>query len=241
MAPWASFITHFGRSSIDRARRAVCLVACLWLSMPAVSGGNPDSGSVAYTGPISSENNRLFFARLDDSPVRRLRIRSSGGEVEAGIELGLWVFEQGLDVVVSGYCLSSCANYVFTAGRRKTIEAGAVVAWHGNYHHLQATGLWRDDVAARMQRTGEDAVAATAGVRAQMLHLVRLEEAFFNRIGVDQRLCWVGKMPPYNAPNYYFLSLADMARFGVHSVQAADDYVATDVSGLDQHIVYLPL
>ena len=39
--------------------------------------------------------------------------------------------EAEVDVVVDGVCLSSCANYLFTAGRHKTIRNG-VVGFHGN-------------------------------------------------------------------------------------------------------------
>lgn len=37
-----------------------------------------------------------------------------------------------LTLVVEGICLSSCANYVFTAAPRKIIRANAVVGWHGS-------------------------------------------------------------------------------------------------------------
>jgi hypothetical protein len=48
-------------------------------------------------------------------------------------------------------------------------------------------------------------------------------------------------MPPYNAPNYYFLSSQDMARFGVTHVQPPPDYANTDVSGFSDHIMYIKL
>ena len=168
-------------------------------------------------------------------------ITSSGGAVEAGIALGTWVFEHQLDVEVPKYCLSSCANYVFPAGNRKYIGPGAVVAWHGNYHHLKETGLWVEDIAMRMQRYGEDATTAREEARAEMERLVRIEQDFFIRIGVDQYLCWVGKMPPYNAPNYYFLSPEDMAGFGITQVQTSPGYENTDVSDLEASIIYIRL
>lgn len=161
--------------------------------------------------------------------------------MEAGIALGTWVFEHRLDVEVNEYCLSSCANYVFPAARRKFISPGAVVAWHGNYHHLKATGLWTDDIAARMRRHGEDAATAREAARAEMERLVRLERDFFARIGVDQYLCWIGKMPPYNARNYYFLSREDMARFGVTRVLTPPGYEYTDVSDIDASIELIRL
>ena len=209
-------------------------------ALSAAAAALPD-GVVHYQGPISAEQNRQFFAAVAGRSLRRLAITSSGGEVDAAIALGEWVFAQRLDIEVPDYCLSSCANYVFPAARHKLIRAGAVVAWHGNYRHLQQTGLWQDDVAVRMQRDGEDEQTATRQVRAQVDYLVGLEHDFFARIGVDEYLCWVGKRPPYSAPDYYFLSTHDMARFGVDQVQAPPDYAHTDVSRFADSVVYSEL
>ena len=198
-------------------------------------------GVVHYQGHISAEHNRQFFAAVAGQTHQRLSITSSGGEVAAAIALGEWVFSQQLDLEVPDYCLSSCANYVFPAAHQKLVHAGAIVAWHGNYRHLQQTGLWREDIDARMQRHGEDEQTATRKARAQLEELVGLERAFFAHIGVDEYLCWIGKLPPYNVPDYYFLSVHDMARFGVERVQVPPDYAHTDVSRFTDSIVYIEL
>jgi hypothetical protein len=217
------------------------LAAMLWLANPA-SADVDLAGEVAYyAGQINARQNQRFFDVVTGKTVRRLVITSSGGEVEAGIALGLWVFEQHIDVEVPEYCLSSCANYVFPAGQRKSIGAGAIVAWHGNYNHLKQTGLWQDEIPGRMKRYGEDSATAGARVREEVDRLARLEHDFFAKIGVDEYLCWVGKMPPYNVPNYYFLSSQDMARFGVTQVQSPPDYGDTDVSDFSDHIMYIKL
>ncbi len=226
----------------DLSRWAVLLL--LGWGATAAAGapqGVAGPGVATYTGEISARHNREFFDSVTDTVVTRLVVDSEGGEVAAGIALGLWVFEHRVDVEVSGICLSSCANYVFPAGRRKVIRPGAVVAWHGNYRHLKETGLWQDEVALRVARDGEDRDSAWRRVRAQVDHLVALERDFFEHIGVDEYLCWVGKMPPYRAPNYYFLSRADMARFGLTGLHVPDGYVDTDLSGLPYDIVYLDL
>jgi hypothetical protein len=215
--------------------------AVFWITVNAGADVRLVDEVAYYSGPISNDENRRFFSAVADRPVKRLVISSGGGEVEAGIALGTWVFERQLDVEVGEYCLSSCANYVFTAASRKFIAPGAVVAWHGNYHHLQETGLWTDDIAVRIQRDGEDAVTARERVRARLERLVRLERDFFDRIGVDEYLCWIGKMPPYNAPNYYFLSQQDMAGFGVSQVQTPPGYEDTDVGSLGESVVFIRL
>ena len=222
-------------------RLAVLLAALPWTANPVSADTGLSAGVAYFSGPISAEQNQQLFEAVKGKTVKRLIITSGGGDVEAGIALASWVFDHGLDIEVSKYCLSSCANYVFPAGRHKSIGSGAIVAWHGNYSHLKQTGLWRDDIAARMERHGEDAATAEVHVREQVDRLVRLERDFFARIGVNEYLCWVGKMPPYNAPDYYFLSRQDMARFGVSQVQTPPGYENTDVSDFSDHIMRIKL
>jgi hypothetical protein len=217
------------------------LAALLCVARPVTADIRLDATTAHLTGPISAGQNRRLFDIVAGRTVSRLVITSGGGEVEAAIALGRWIYDHHIDVEVTEYCLSACANYVFPAGRNKRIRPGAVVAWHGNYTHLLETGLWRDDIAARMEHHGEDAATARTRAHAQAQRLARLEQAFFARIGVDGYLCWIGKMPPYSVPNYYFLSVPDMTRFGVNHVSAPPDYADTDVAGFEPHIVYIKL
>jgi hypothetical protein len=194
-----------------------------------------------YTGDINEEKNRRFFSIVQGKAIRSLVITSSGGEVEAGIELGYWVHDQQVDIEIPVYCMSSCANYVFTAGNNKFIAAGAIVAWHGNYNHLLQTGLWKDDIAYRMEQTGEDEDTAMMVALTVVDRLVRLEQFFFEHIGVNEYICWIGKMPPHNVPNYYFLSSEDMARFGVGNVHTPDDYGTSNGFSVEEDIRYVSL
>ena len=201
-----------------------------------------ESGTLIYRGAIDAERNAALFARARDmESLERLLISSGGGSVKAGIALGRWVREQGLALVIEDYCLSSCANYVFTAATRRIIRSGAVVAWHGNYRHLLETGLWREDAAARVARRGEDQAAALKRARASAQELVALEHDFFAEIEVDEYVCWVGKMPPHNVPNYYTLSLADMHRFGVERVNAPPGYPDDEAMGQVEGLRFIRL
>lgn len=213
----------------------------LWFANPVSADISLAAEVAYYSGPISTGQNQQLFEAVKGKAIKRLIITSGGGDVEAGIALGLWVFDHHLNVEVPEYCLSSCANYVFPAGHHKSIGPGAIVAWHGNYHHLKQTGLWRDDIAARMARHDEDAATAEVHVHREVDWLVRLERDFFARIGVNEYLCWIGKMPPYSASDYYFLSRQDMARFGVSNIQTPPGYGNTDVSGFSDHIMHIKI
>lgn len=202
---------------------------------------NKESNTAIYVSEISKENNATFFSSIKNRMIKKLRVNSSGGDVEAAIKLARWIYNNKVDIEVIEYCLSSCANYLFTAAFHKTILPGAIVAWHGNYHHLKQTGLWRDDIQTRMKRTGESRVQARTHVLQQVNHLVKLEQSFFKEIGIDEKICWIGKIPPYNVKNYYFLSVSDMHRFGVRNVTLTKNYEKTNVKKFIEHIVYLKL
>jgi len=81
--------------------------------------------------------------------VTRLVITSGGGLVDAALDLAEAVHARHLDVEVPSTCLSSCANYVFPAGRRKLLARPGAVRWHGTMAHvlyLQVSGQdhWSD-------------------------------------------------------------------------------------------------
>lgn len=213
------------------------LVMLLTGVSPLVAGDE----TAFYSGEISQENNQRFFKHLNSRKIHHLIITSPGGEVEAGIQLGRWVYDNRIDVEVREYCLSSCANYVFPAGKRKQINAGAIVAWHGNYIHLQETGLWMDDVQSRMRTTGEDEKIARAHVARAVARLVQMEKTFFSHIQVDPLLCWVGKRQPHNVADYYFMSATDMQRFGLTGLHLPKNYTETDLSNFNVTIDYIML
>ena len=125
------------------------LVACATNTSMAPDGdgpnfqsiGNPDSyvqvsrgitvkrkgDTVIYRGSLTKDGLKAMRDAGLGHPITTLLIDSAGGEIVVGMDFG-----RELDVVVDRACLSSCANYVFTAARKKEILPGAVVAWHGS-------------------------------------------------------------------------------------------------------------
>ena len=73
--------------------------------------------TIVYSGDISDTANEAVLSLLKMHPqtFTMLAITSPGGEVNAGMDLGDMVFSHQLSVKIEDYCLSSCANYVFTA------------------------------------------------------------------------------------------------------------------------------
>src|SRR5262245_53774676 len=99
-------------------------LACDAWAQPSLSR----SGAVViYDGLLDEDGAFKLWETLRSPGIRELHINCRGGSIEAGINVGHMVFDKGLDVIVTKACLSACANYVFTAGRRKKILPGAMV------------------------------------------------------------------------------------------------------------------
>ena len=173
--------------------------------------------TVLIQGNISESTAAEFKRVLSQSRVSRVLLASGGGLVEPALSIASEIQERRLDVEVVGNCFSSCANYIFPAGVTKTISGLGVVAWHGNMSHL-----------LHMHSTGIKPLDDKS--LSEVRRLAKLENAFFTRIGLDQFICWFGKLSPYNVRNLYFLNAEDMARFGLSEVKVRPGYDKTDVS-----------
>jgi len=175
-----------------------------------------DGPVIVYRGFIDevSVNRMEELVESSTLPVRTLRIDSPGGDVEAGLRLGSLVFDHSMDVEVFGRgCHSSCANYVFTAGRRKRIEAGSLVTWHGSA--IQTDWNFRP----RMYSEAREFAETLQRIRRMQFH-------FFRTIGVDERVTVVGH--DLDCRCVWALSVDDMARFGIDNVEiVGGDYAGS--------------
>jgi hypothetical protein len=187
--------------------------------------------SITYTGAISQAANQFLFSLVEqaDTKPTTLIITSKGGDADAGLDLGRWVFESQLDVHVSSFCGSSCANYVFPAARRKFVEETAMVAWHGG---ATQAGLAETPVCEDPGWFKEvfncDAEAFQAMIVKTLSDWRAKEKKFFEDIGVDQRITVLGQDPELacgvddSATGWYY-SIEDLARLGVDRVEVLGD------------------
>lgn len=141
-------------------------------------------GELAYVGQLDKEaNQRLFtlYDSLTDKP-KVLSIKSIGGAVLVGIELGNWVRAHKLDVKVMEYCLSSCANYVFPAGNRKVVSNFAVIGFHGgaNSTYRSMVDASKKTLINRPEEVQQMAALMLKDLQAQ----ARQEQEYLEMIGV---------------------------------------------------------
>jgi len=198
--------------------------------------------TVIYRGQLTEQGLEALRSAGDDPRVTTLLIESTGGEVVLGMDFGNWVFDRGLDVVIDRACLSSCANYIFTAGRNKKILPGAVVAWHGSAKQPglleQLNELVAEEIAAqslppeKRQRALKRAREANVNYLTTTIHR---QDEFFFRVGVDEYVTRIGN-DKYGVRGLFYLSVADMAVFGIDNVTAAENYAEMDPRALSQRV-----
>ena len=189
--------------------------------------------TLRYTGEITSDGVSRVESLLAAHPdIRILEINSTGGSIDRGIDLGLLVFRHGLDVHVTGsMCMSSCANYVFTAGRRKVIEPGAVVVWHGSAIQKGLFAFKNADISFipdefRRGPNWLERLYARLYSRwkwSQLARSVKRRQAeFFKLIRVDPEVTVFGQT--HGCKCQWTLSPEDMTAFGIKNVSAYPGY-----------------
>lgn len=210
--------TFAAAAPADDAVRQALLRA---LEAPANITRNGDA--VRFDGLITLANVEALIEELDRAPTRTLVMDSNGGVTDDGRTLGTEVHRRGLAVHVDRRCSSSCANYVFTAGARRSIAPGAVVLWHVN--SLQKDGReWRRCGRLQSSLSGRPYTSGGADEYARVRDMARehAEIEFFRSIGVDDYIARAGQEPTFFGN--FTLSVADMARLGLREVDAPADY-----------------
>jgi hypothetical protein len=194
-------------SRVRRALSIALLVGAGFAHAQTVAGTTVErqGDAIVFRGRIDDGSATTFLQLLQEPGVRRLVITSPGGLVIPALDMAEALAARGLDVEVPEACFSSCANYVFLAGRHKLLGGPAAVGWHGNMTHV-----------LHLQQIGEGRWTRPEIAAAHVL--AQRETAFFRRIGVDGFVCWFAKLPPYNVEEFYALSPQDMALFGVRDV-----------------------
>jgi hypothetical protein len=151
-----------------------------------------------------------------------LAIRSRGGDVVPGMALGEWVHAHKLDVKVMEFCLSSCANYVFTAGSRKIVSNLAMIGYHGGLSSVDFS-VGGSDKAKYDAMTQVQQAAYKAEFKKSLQPQVDRETAFFKTIGVRQDITTYGQQARFDklAANFdgWTFTQDGFKRFGVEHIE----------------------
>jgi hypothetical protein len=193
------------------------------------------AGTAVFTGTITPEAVAKFIEDHPKGTVSTLVITSAGGDGNASLTLGRWVKENRLDVRVREYCASGCAC-AFMAGKKKIIEPGSIVIWHGSLEQKKFR-----DLHARYQRLllkARKGEALEPGDEAfleenerRFLSLLESREAvarFFDEVQVNEYITRIGREPVDFGVDGWTATVPVMNKFGILNIDAADDYGQPD-------------
>ena len=211
---------------------------------------------IEYQGLITSEANEGVFELYQEASPKptTLLIESHGGAAGAAMQLGMWMLDNELDVRVDTFCYSSCANYVFLAGRNKVLASHASLMWHGGVTQpIDRATLEHllDDMLGTLELDAREAVLAERSrerlleqLEMSRLELIARENKFFERLGVDQRITVLGHLFERellaNDHDYagWDLSLSDLEKLGVRGIRIIGDTAWQPWPARDNLFVY---
>lgn len=98
-------------------------------------------GELNFQGSITFTNYQTLVKLYQDAKIKptTLFINSLGGDGLAGILLGEFIHQHALKLVITDYCMSSCANFVFTASPDITLEQNTLIVFHGSFNQVNLT------------------------------------------------------------------------------------------------------
>ncbi|BEM25138.1 hypothetical protein SME04J_35040 [Serratia marcescens] len=136
---------------------------------------------IFYSGDISESGYEKVHA-LANLDISTLVINSRGGDIVPGMKLGELVFDKKWNIQVQDYCFSSCANYIFPAGKTKYISKFSQLGWHGG-----ATQQFNDDIVPKEKDDRERFIQTLTG-------LIEIETAFLKKSMSIKSLLYTGKL-----------------------------------------------
>lgn len=125
----------------------------------------PDGGALLFEGEITHGLTRRIQQALAENPgIRHLHLSGSGGLIYEARGAARLVRAHGLETRAGGLCASAC-TLVFAAGRRRHLDAGGRLGFHG-YALQFPGGLPQVDLAREQDK--DRAFLLGQGVSPQM-------------------------------------------------------------------------
>lgn len=212
--------------------------------------------TVYYTGNMSKASSATFdaaVAGITRGQITRIVMNSGGGDTVAGRHIGRWVKSMGVVVEVDTICFSSCADYVFPAGRARVIRADAFVGWHGNERQFAVLAARRGVSLADELRKfapkelSPEQQAAFVREVGETLEITQKDEAdFYAQLGLNDAfaVCAVGdeleKRFGFTGRKGWGFSIDDMALLGLtDTVYLGDGSYEKDSAGFLKYLVQI--
>lgn len=131
--------------------RAIFVVLLSLILMPAgglcseVKSSQTQSSVLILSGEINKNLYEYYTDKISKN-IKTIIVTSLGGDVKYGIYIGKDIYDRKLNVIVRDYCFSSCANYIFLAGKKKFIEKNSIIGFHGTSFSNPGSGEMKQTI-----------------------------------------------------------------------------------------------
>lgn len=167
--------------------------------------------SIVYNGDLTVEGIEKA-KKLYSKNINNLILNSLGGEINLGMDLGEWVFDNKLNVIVEYAAFSSAANYIFPAGQKKFLYKNSFIGWHGG--------------ASQTPQTLYDKFFAKFILKDYMIKAQKRELEFFKKINVNYKITTLGQQEIFkkydDSYRGWTYSLKALKELGVNNIILID-------------------
>lgn len=196
-------------------------------------------GELYFNGPINKKRFKEVQNIYNESieKPKLLVINSTGGFGTHGIQFANWLIDNEFDVKVEKKCLSSCANYVFPAGKQSILSRDSVLGFHGGFRSKKLRFYGEDERRMVTSREWREKLGVEEYERG-----VAMEIQLYERMNVDPNIALYGESPIYdeyhNGVNYdagydwFYYSVSDLKKMGI-KVELSDS--VWEMAGNDRY------
>lgn len=140
---------------------------------------------LCIVGTIRS--NSIDFTLLKKSSFDFVYANSKGGHVNTAIEIGQIIHANRSILLISGLCLSSCANYLVPAANQVTIMKNSFVGFHGTPDRSEKIYLDKLNVSnVQLDKFGETLKEQHENILSKYRDSLIKEVNFYLDIGVEE-------------------------------------------------------
>ncbi len=202
------------------------------------------NGTLQIKGILNNELLNAFYAVAENNDFSgvKVKVRSPGGRILVGMIIGREIYRHQLDVEVDGYCISSCANYLFTAGNNKYLQSADHLQFHGGSLQPNFVDAAFSMVREKKQMENFDDSAVPNAPELRKLYGLRkdhpfnpassilAEVAYFKEIGINPIIPVYGQYGDYakwfndGIHDLYFFLEEDFKLLGIKNVHIAEPY-----------------
>jgi hypothetical protein len=137
-------------------------------------------GEIVYVGATDEE----LVACLEENPAAAtLRIASLGGPVIPAMIAARMIAARGMDVIVAGFCGSSCGNYIAAAARRLTVLEDSAIMLHGA--PLGDPQAQREQANAALRNAGLSEERISEALLDEATGILQQQRALHDRFAAD--------------------------------------------------------